>query len=70
MLTNDSPFGAARIYRVYKAWCEGRREEPLSSTAFGNQLTQHFGKDHTNKGTVYRGVTVKEDSSEENHDNE
>jgi putative DNA primase/helicase len=52
--------GAARLYAAYKGWCESRREEPLTSTAFGNQLTQRFVKSHTNRGTVYQGVRVSE----------
>jgi putative DNA primase/helicase len=51
---------ASRLYAAYKTWCEERREDALTSTAFGTQLRQHFGKDHTNRGTLYRGITVKD----------
>jgi putative DNA primase/helicase len=56
---------AARLYATYKAWCEERREDALTSTAFGTQLRQRFPKDHTNRGTVYRGITVKESVRDE-----
>jgi putative DNA primase/helicase len=51
---------AARIYATYKSWCEQRRETPLTSTAFGTQLTQRFAKDYDKKSTIYRGITVKD----------
>jgi len=51
---------ASRLYAAYKSWCESRREETLSSTAFGTRLSQSFTKDRNNRGVVYRGITVND----------
>jgi putative DNA primase/helicase len=56
---------ASRIYTTYKTWCERRREEPITATAFWNQLTERFAKDHTNTGAVYKGITVRESVHDE-----
>jgi putative DNA primase/helicase len=50
----------SRIYAAYKAWCEGRREDAFTATAFGLRLTARFVKYHTNKGVKYKGITVRD----------
>jgi putative DNA primase/helicase len=61
---------ASRVYTAYRHWCEQRREEPLTSTSFGNQLTQRFAKKHTDTGTKYQGISVKDSAEYEKEDNE
>jgi putative DNA primase/helicase len=51
---------ASRIYAAYKAWCEGRREDAFTATAFGLRLTARFVKEHSNKGAKYKGITVRD----------
>jgi putative DNA primase/helicase len=56
---------ASRLYAAYKKWCEGRREDAFTATAFGLRLTARFVKDHPNKGARYQGITVQSSAETE-----
>jgi putative DNA primase/helicase len=53
---------ADELHRVFMDWCRDNGEEALSRNSFGRRLTQHgVRRKRTDKGTIYKGVSVRWD---------
>jgi len=50
-------------YEAYSQWCPDREEKPESNNTFAKRLAEHgIGKKRTQKGTMYKGVGLKEEA--------
>ena len=51
------------LYEAYSQWCADRGEKPEANNTFAKTLAEHgIGKKRTQKGTVYKGVGLKEEA--------
>ena len=55
----DASCRASDLYSAYTAWANNHRiirEDQLTITAFGRQVSMRFPKEHTRDGNIYRGI--------------
>ena len=53
---------SADLYRSFHLWAEDNNEWRMSQTKFGRKLKERFRKDHTRKGSEYRGVDLTKEA--------
>ena len=59
----DDQASGHELYEAYSQWCADRGEKPEANNTFAKTLAEHgIGKKRTQKGTVYKGVGLKEES--------
>src|SRR5436189_64158 len=59
----DDQTSGHELYEAYSQWCADRGEKPEANNTFAKTLAEHgIGKKRTQKGTVYKGVGLKEES--------
>ena len=57
----DDQASGHELYEAYSQWCSDRGEKPESNNTFAKRLAEHgIGKKRTQKGTMYKGVGLKE----------
>ena len=58
----DDQASGHELYEAYSQWCSDRGEKPESNNTFAKRLAEHgIGKKRTQKGTMYKGVGLKEE---------
>lgn len=56
---------ASVLYKTYQKWAEDQSltgADVLSQTKFGRRMSDKYEKKQTNKGSVYQGITLKENT--------
>ncbi len=60
IIGNDYTEKAQSLFESYLEWARKHNEYEKSSTMFGREIAKKFEKKHTMQGTMYSGITLRE----------
>jgi len=60
----DCRIRSAELFKTWEKWSAGETEDPLTQTAFSNELTSRgFDKKRTEHGAVWQAIGIKADDA-------
>ena len=60
----DHSIKASQLYAAFKLWCEAAGERPCSRDRLGDAMTERGMERYTSNGTRYRGVALRDETTE------